>query len=449
MQFNSTLRSEARHEPDVAFKIGDYLLAMLTALAALGLCLHGFSEFSPQIYDERRGFDVWFGADQPRIIMSMTDRGSLYHQRASVHPIFSLMMFPTVRLLMMFGLSVIQAGQVVVAACGMLCAALLFLSMRGLGLPRLAAFAFTAVFLSSAAYLHWFSVVETYAPAALSICLVLFALTCVGPGHRLAWCLVSVGALAVTVTNWMIALASMAFRLGLRRALQTAAASLLIVAVLAGGQKLIFPKAALFFLPGSVSAEYKFTSLSSWYENRLPWSPGRNLWSALTTTAIAPAPRLAFLTAEPNARQFVTYQEASPRTLPVAGLVGLLSWGMMLAIGLHGALSRRRLAPVALPVAVFLSVQFAMHSVYGTETFLYSAHFIPALVLLCAFSWFSPLRVAALAAAALFVVVGGGWNLAQLHSGAQLANWSVAQPLAAAERHVLRAAARPEPAPSS
>ena len=98
----------------------------------------GAPSLDPAVY-ELRGFDIWFQADQPRVVSAMTDPDSTWHDRTSVHPLFSLLSSPLMRALTSSGVDPLQAGRGMMAACGFLTAAFLLLALRGLGLPRAAA----------------------------------------------------------------------------------------------------------------------------------------------------------------------------------------------------------------------------------------------------------------------------------------------------------------------
>src|SRR5262245_552927 len=202
-----------RYEPKVHFLAADLLLALVFGAFAVVISLWGLSWFGSKFYDQNYGFEIWFQSDPPRVFMAMIDPASGWHYRTSVHPLFSLLTTPLMGALTTLGITPLAAGRGIIAVCGFFSTGLLLLALRGLGLPRAIAALFTAVFLASATFLHWFSLIETYAAAALSISLMLLVLTSVRAQRQWIWLVASIGTLAVTVTNWSLAIASALFRL--------------------------------------------------------------------------------------------------------------------------------------------------------------------------------------------------------------------------------------------
>ncbi len=65
-----------------------------------------------------------------------------------------------------------------------------------------------------------------------------------------------------------------------------------------------------------------------------------------------------------------------------------------------------------------IAFQAALHSVYGDPTFLYAPHFLPLLIVVAAWSWFTPLRWMAVGLAAFVAVAGFIDNAAQFRVSA-------------------------------
>jgi len=411
------------YEPRTSFSGADALLALLMGFLAIAISIYGSNFFDPAIY-EMRGFNIWFQADPPRVISAMNDPASTWHYRTSVHPLFSLLSTPLTGLLTANGFDVLQVGRGIMAACGFLAAGSLLLALRGLGLPRAAATLFTGVFLASATYIHWFSLTETYAPAAVSTAIVLLVLTSVGADRWFVWLVASVGALAVTVTNWAVALTSTVCRLGLKKAISLNIAALLVVVALATAQKALYPNTKLFFLPGELIDELRYTQIYSEVKRTGSWTPFSNIWSVAVTSAVTPAPQEVNQvdnSGKPVAR-IVSNQSSPLGSHGVIGWIALGSWLLVLAAGTLGGLANVERRAVFSAISLFLLSQSALHAVYGEITFLYAANFFPALVLFAAFSWFSRLRSPAVIAAIAFVVCGGVSNFMQFKAAVQIAN---------------------------
>jgi hypothetical protein len=61
-----------------------------------------------------------------------------------------------------------------------------------------------------------------------------------------------------------------------------------------------------------------------------------------------------------------------------------LAWMALLFNGIYSALSRRNNS-VGIALACFLGFQFLLHSLYGDSPFLYSAHYVPVMLLLAGY----------------------------------------------------------------
>jgi len=75
----------------------DALVALLLVVGAAFATWQANKLVDPVIY-EGDTINVWFDADVPRVIENETSRGS-DHYRTKVHPLYSLMTFPPVRIL--------------------------------------------------------------------------------------------------------------------------------------------------------------------------------------------------------------------------------------------------------------------------------------------------------------------------------------------------------------
>ena len=402
------------YEPKVRFVGTDLSLALVFGFLAVIISVWGLHWFGLKFYDAKYGFDIWFGADPPRVFLAMTEPGSAWHYRTSVHPLFSLLTSPLMSALTALGIPPLAAGHGMIATCGFLTVTFQFFTLRGLGLPRAVAALFTGVLLASATYLHWFSVIETYAWAAVTTSLMLLVLTSVSAQRQWIWLGASIGTLAVTTTNWSLAITSAFFRLEWRKQISMGVATLIIVAALAVIQKNIYPHAQLFFRPGSITSERKWTQVNDATMGLGRWTPFLNVWHVMITSAVTP---------EPEEQQNIVSNQYAPLTShTVSGWVALGSWMFMLIAGVLGGLENRERRAAFAAVCAFLIGQCTLHAVYGSVTFLYAAHFFPALVMLAGFGWFSRLRVPAILAALVFAIFGGASNFHQFEAAARMAN---------------------------
>lgn len=405
------------YEPSRKWPAQDFIAACALGAIAVVITIYTTGQLDSRLYCDPAGYNVWFEADTPRALGAMDNALPKYHRRNEVHPIFSLLTIPLLAALKGLGASALRAALGLIAACAFLTTALLFLTLRGLGLPLLVATLFTAAFLSSASFLHWFAIAETAAFAALSISAALFVLTRVSATNWWAWTLASAFALAITVTNWSVALASAIVRLDFRRAIYTSLAALLLVAGLASVQALTVPGSGLFYLPGSVIYEYRHTQI----RNNI-WSPAANAWSTVVTSAVAPAPYQDIHLGPGRApTAIVDNQQTSASSYGPLSMVAIASWIVMLGCGIRGGMETPRLHAVFFAVSLFLASQVCLYLVYGNLTFLYATNYFPAMIALAALGWFSSRRVLAMGAAVLFVFAGAWSNLAQFRAAAAIA----------------------------
>jgi len=92
----------------------------------------------------------------------------------------------------------------------------------------------------------------------------------------------------------------------------------------------------------------------------------------------------------------LTVQYAAPGSAGVLGALGVAAWVVLLGLGAWGLRIRGWSAGLPLVLGLSLAAQFVLHSMYGAEeVFLYSLHWLPLLVIVAAFSTFTPWRQAA------------------------------------------------------
>lgn len=412
----------ATYEPAARLDRSDFALALVAGALAAALSLYLSSRFDPALYGSG-GFNVWFQADPPRVLRAMLDGASRYHYRTSVHPLFSLLTTPVMTLLVGLGVNPVSAGRALIAVNGFLAAGLLSLALRGLGLPKAVVALWVAAFLASATYLHWFSLIETYAVGAASIALMLYVLTCVRGDRWWAWWLASAATLAVTVTNWMLGLSAAFFGLGPRRMLSVTVAAAVTVICLSVGQRMLYPQAAYFFVPAAVFNEHQYAQVhrTTGLEG---WMPLANIRSMLLTGAVAPKPEVVpgDQAGGHDDELIVSNQHSPVSSYGPAGWIAGAAWIALVATGIAGGWRDRQRRPVFLAVLTYLIGELALNLVYGPITFLYATNSFPALVLLAAFGWFSPFRAVSVGAAAVFVVFGAMSNLASFEEAVQLTN---------------------------
>lgn len=345
-----------------------------------------------QAYLADAAYNIWFDADTPRVFKNLLSPNS-DHYRTSVHPISALTLTPPAWVLHKFvGLPQPLAAQIVIVGSAAGIAGFYVLSLRLMGIGMVATACLSALLVGSAAFLHWGGTVELFAPGGFTIMVTIAALAA---GSRLgatAWIVVSALSVSITVTNWMAGLAASLVRWRRLPIIGITAAALLVVMTLSVIQKSAFSNAALFFNPRGLFAERAWIQPRMESRNRelAKWSLADNWRSIVFSTIVAPPPYLDF---KPNGDVVrVSNQEMRWTKVSAVAVAATIGWFVLLCLGVWGAIRRGPHRAVAVAVGLMLAGQALLHGVYGYPTFLYSAHFLPLLVTLAAFVWFTPAR---------------------------------------------------------
>lgn len=320
--------------------------------------------------------DAWFGADVARVFENLTDVRS-DQSRTSVHPIFPFLLLPVARVLeAATGLGALDAVLWMVRATGAALVSTVYLTARALGLSCIDGVLVAAATASTATFMFWFAVVETFPFGSLTIALVV-AMASLRTMSKAAWVGAGAAALSITTTNWLVAIFATLRIHSVPKSFTIVLISLAGVGVASIWQRTFLPSAAYFFRPAALSAERQFVEPPHAVEQPVKAGATR-LASFWLYPGVAPAP------------------VARPRNYPGAILTGIVTfptvaawppgavqiaasavWLGLLASGLLAAWTRWRSCPVSATTLLFLGAQFALHSVYGDQPFLYSAHFLP------------------------------------------------------------------------
>lgn len=394
------------YSPPEQFSATDVLIGSVLAVVAAAYAAAAFIAIDPRVYDS---WNIYFQADGIRVLADMTDRFS-DQWRTNVHPLVPLLSYPLMHMLMGLGLSKLSAAAVLMVGCAALTTGLLYLALRGLRLTGFAASVFTSVFITSATFVHWFAYVETYAFAMLTTTAVIFVLINVRSGSLWIWTVASAGALSITLTNWVLAIAAGFFRLPLWDFVRTSVLALLLVALLVCAQKLVFAQAVLFFNPYNLKADVAYTQVWQQSKGYATWTPGDNIRNVLLTSAIALPTTTEISKAPVGDFTIVSSQHTPLSRMSLAGTIAAICWSLMLCAGVWGAILSIPHRAVTLPISIYVVFQTLFHSIYGEITFLYAGNFFPALLFMTAFGYLTPARNIVLGAAVLVAILGGVSN---------------------------------------
>ena len=378
----------------------DVALALLLALAAA--CVSWFASASVPLPVYRAGSDLWFEGDAQRVFDNLVDRRS-DHYRSKVHPLFSIVGYgltwiPRCAL----HLDPLLSVRIVMAAAAFVFGALLFLVLHVIAADAPGALLLGAAGVASAALLFWTSVPETYGPGAISILLALLVASRAPRIRESVLVLTSAATLSFTVTNWMAGIAMAAAALPWRRAVQVTINAFALVVMLWGAQKFLFPSAQ-FFIGDREETDYVFR----------PTLP--RIGEVANAFVVTPMvmPRFVSSFRDDHAEALMGTQAARAWRQEPLAVAATVLWIVLLLLGLAGLRAAPELRPLKLTLLATLAGQFALHVVYGNETFLYSLHFLPLLLAVAAFAMRTGARPAALALAALLVIAAGINNVAR------------------------------------
>jgi hypothetical protein len=391
------------------------IIAVLALVAALAL--YGITQRLYPLIADYQTMDVWFHADAPRVFDDMT-KYSAPHDRTSVHPLFVILVFPVVSFVKtVFFVTPNTAVRIVLAGVASLSVSLLFITFRLIGCRQLDATLFSILGAISAAAMFWLAIPDVYSFGGLTI---LLGLTFVAlTEHRklsMFWyVLVSAMTLSITVTNWMLGIHWTITNQPWKKAIQITVAAWVLVVLLVLVQKGIFPTTNAGFIKiiSTVQGEGKYMKIKDLAGSL------RVIQSFFCYTIVMPGVKL-FNDTNLNLER-LSVQMSSPGSGSIWGNIATFLWIALLCLGLWGLFTIRKHLRLRVALGLTILGQLALHLVYGTdETFLYTLHFAPLLLLLAALSTLTPARSLALVLTGMLVVSAGINNMLQLNQAIDL-----------------------------
>ena len=321
--------------------------------------------------------NLWFGADIGRVIYDMVDPLANHH-RLKVHPLFSLIVIPVARpvywisrlMSVEVGPSQLIAAQFVTSVSAGATWVLIYVLAIRMGLSKLASIGISLLFLSSTAFLFWWSTPETFPLGAVTILAPFLLVAYKIKSHKL-WMLALVGSLSMTTTNLSAGLIASLARFGWRKSLlRICGMALLLASILIFVQKAYLPSAGL---PFQLDEERK-------YIIRI-FRPLQTAYQFFVAPIAPLSPSV--LIGEGKYPQFA-FVLTGWSDITLLRMSAALAWLALLFNGIYAALSRRNNS-VGIALAFFLGLQFLLHSLYGDSPFLYSAHYVTAMILLAGY----------------------------------------------------------------
>lgn len=404
------------------FKL-DVALALLLALAGVIYAWRLQAAINPVLYTQD-GQDVHFESDAYRGFESMLERLHPTQNRANVHPLFPAWAIGQTLLLQKLGVDRAGAVHAVIALTAAQFFLLLFAVQRVWGLPRLDAIVFTLLAGVSAFSIFWFAVPETYGAGAVSICFaLLIAGITVKSGLHWAWhALSGLMTLAFTTTNFAVGGAATFFTQRLTRTVLAMTVAIVAMVVLALAQKQLVPHAGL---PWEIAEEKQFANTGGPNTDRATSGGPLAVSQVFFGHAISMVPPKEIQkiypqydpAIPPKAKPRLTVQPVPLFAGTWAGDLTLLLWLGLFAAGIVALFTARISWRLRAVLAASLLSQYLLHLLYGIETFLYSLHYGPLMVLVAALTSLTGMRKVTLPLALVLV------PLLAYHNG-QLFAWT-------------------------
>ena len=387
----------------------DITLGALIAIAG-GLATYTGEQWVDPIIVSFDTFNSWFDGDMSRVFDNMSDRLSR-QLRGEVHPLFSLLTFPLVRLLTkVIHASDLSAVGVLLAVVAALWLGTMFTLLRLIGCRRLDAALFSALGAISAAAMFWFTVPETYPFGSLSIVVALcfLSLSLHYELPAIGYVLINTLTLGLTITNGMVGLLVTKVNHTWGRFYSILFKSLCLFIGLWVMQQTIFPPSSSFL---GVSGE------STFFFQQKAGGFLVILRSFLVHTMVMP--KIAIVPGERDWPR-MTIQASAAGSSGLLGVIAVGLWVALLGLGIWALFSLKQYPKLRIALGGALLGQMALHLVYGEETFLYAAHFLPLLVLLSALSLLTRARPISLVLAGLLLLTAGSNNVSQFQKATDL-----------------------------
>ena len=405
---------------DIARYRGDlYLMFSLLTVAAFGSFF--LSGQLNKVLVSSFGLDFWFHSDTARVFWNMSDPAS-DHGRATVHPLFSLFTTPVVlSLCTILDTDRLSAVRMVIASVAGVWAAMMYVLLRLIGLFRIDALLFSCLAVFSSSAVFWLSVPETFSFGSVSIlfALILLALSTRGrPAGEGFFVLAGIATLGFTVTNWMVGLAASFLSLPWKKAVRCNVIALLSVAFFSYFQRYFLTYVPFFigsfdkgFASSSDEVDFLFMKETG--------GPVRILISFFYHSIIMPGIRYADKMNRQN-WEILSVQFSQPLSGNIAGIIAGVLWLILLAVGIWAMYTVKKDRKIRLGIFLALSGQLALHLIYGDETFLYSMHYVPLLIIIAAYGTLTGLRKFVLGAVFIVCIGAAVNNLMQFFWAADM-----------------------------
>ncbi len=382
----------------------DALLASILFVSGVLFSYLGSGLVSEHVVENN---NIWFQGDVNRVFENMTDRYS-DHYRTKVHPIFSLATNPAVKVLRVAGFSKIESVKIFTSFIAGLWLVAIFLVLRLIRLNREDAVLFTLLAAVSSSAVFWSTVPETYLLGSLSMLCVMcvVSINYYVKLHSNWYIGASAFSLSMTITNWMAGIYATLVDKPLKKFFRITFDALLVVILLWLVQFYLYPSAE-FFLWSREEEEYLLAEAAGGYVEKII--------SFFIHSMIMPT--FQFLE-NPYALEFpiVSVQFAKIGSTGLLGWSATFMWIILLLYGIWSALRYFEFKNFSIVLSLIVFSQLILHLLYGDETFLYSSHWLPLLVMFAAIGAISPYRKLVLGIVSVLIILVGANNYNQFNA---------------------------------
>lgn len=391
------------------------LIALILAIAYFIILNSSFRAVS--ILSSYDMMDTYFDADVARIIQEWTSLEGVHH-RTSVHPIIPFLMVPITTLVSsVTGASDASSAFVVISAASMANAVLIFLFAHMITSDNLISLLISCLFMSSASFVHWAGLPESFALGSLILTGCIVVTTRKANGSFVLHAVINISAFGVTVTNLVHSAIMTLLKLRWHLATLIVVASVAITTLINLLQWALLDDASvIFFLKiWHILWELNFTPISGYGgAEELEWAPFSNIRGMLISSMVAPEPETYSWVINDADKFMVQNQSVGVIGYSVFGLICVLNWLALLVIGAWGAIKNLgTYRSCVLFLAAGIAWQLALHTVYGIHSFLYAMHILPFFVALTVFSVMTPLRKISIGLIVTMIGLGGLNNFLQ------------------------------------
>ena len=316
----------------------------------------------------------YFGSDVARVWNNLTDRYSDHH-RTSVHPLFSLFVsLPCLFAHKFLGLEKLTAVSLLLAINASALTSVMYYLLFFVTKRLLDTVLFLALFLLSMSFLMWSRVPETFPFGATSMLVPFIIITIPRIREKENIQIISsIVTMGITITNWMSGILGCFFVLRYKKTFIVIVKAFVLVLALWSIQKYIYPSAGHVF---NLTGEKKYV-----LSRKSEFTARQIFLDSMSPSTIEPE------YSDVMERPTVVVTKKLPDTDGLQLMGFWFLWILLLIVGAFHCMKSRKESPLNILLLAFVAGQVILHNLYGIgETFMYSIHWMPSLVLVAAFS---------------------------------------------------------------